>query len=327
MFYARYTDPKTGTQSVIAPRAYDAATHEGHLTCMEPGCPAHVHHVAEHATHGNAGFRRAHFAQNRGAIHKDACPALTPDDPRNAKRFAIETALDQGIPILLNMNMETPMRPLASFNAKARGPNGNPYQDWIYTVAHISYAMHDMCECASVLARIVGYGGAEALDRVHIGHQGDIRKIRDVMIGVQDKAQSVALFDGLYGRVLNRPDRDKAQGFPRLLGFVPSYASATRQVGDNVLQGAPMAGGQAHIVHFKDGLLDTDIVNHGGASLLFAAPFVERGTPHIQWRVMGEDCAAPLPREVKSLFKTEPDPAPIPRGKRSKTDPRQMRLL
>ncbi len=286
MLKARYTHPDTKAETVISAREYSADTHKGHVSCSEDGCRAQVNFRTGSLAEGGANPRRDHFYSLDITQHKTACPTLDPDYEQKASiKCSLEDAIARGMDILLNMNFKTTMRVLPSFNRESRFDSRNPYQIWQVQTIHAPFAMHNMEEALETLNRIYEIGGYAALSRTHIGHCGDLRPVTQIMMGVQDRTKTADLYREMDRDFAALSGLQIAFGFPRILGFRPSYASATR-AGDNVLSSDRTASGLGHSVECKGSVHDTDIINQGGDTCIFAVPMLRKGSQTIQWQVI-----------------------------------------
>lgn len=204
-----------GSGKVISVSDIDPAKPPLGLTCAFALCagrtePPHVHFVRQGLLEGGQSFRAAHFATNARDWHKHSPECWFAGEHQNKKRDArIAEALRTGKYILANLNIS------AEKNPERIAPGSN-YDRWRKRNKYCAVSVKTPSDYLLLKERIIKSGGDAALEKLRIGHDGEVLRPEQFEIG--DDPQK---FKDVYGALRSERvfGRDIVDGHVRLFRF------------------------------------------------------------------------------------------------------------
>jgi hypothetical protein len=239
MHLARFYNANSRRWEPVRSDEYKAETHGDDLLCGDFNCTAKMAFRKATTTHGGSFVRAAHFATRPHKHHIDDCKMIAGQEPGNQKSSSLKKAVQDGTPVLLNLNMNAGL-PLSHHFGSARDAKylNTPYANWTRKNEYYPVSVTETDSLVNIFNAVSCEQGAEALGNFQIGHQQNIMDFDSFYIG-DDEDKIKSLVRSLYMREETAlQGQNDVYGFPRLIKFKPTKKEFQKQAHRKLVSGS-----------------------------------------------------------------------------------------
>ncbi len=263
------------------------------ILCPHEGCGAEMRPIgpAPMVEGDPAKSRRGHFNTKDHHQHAATCPE-SGRTPQLRKIKSVCDAIDQGIPVLVNLDFDTglnPRKPVADFNIPGHYDRPAPcltFRQWERDAReqqyerpqpYVAVAMHDAAEVAQLIKKVSQYDNGVGLPLLHFRAGDTVQQYRQFT--VYDRRDALKSLVLLLGRAY-QPGMTTVQAAPKMLFFWPSKTKG-RAVdgfksvkGERIITNLPVSHYFDIHVHLADDEAQRLLTGHEGPSAVVARPYL-----------------------------------------------------